>query len=106
LVKSFQLAYLFFRQRWYLDALHTTILPFNIYVFVLRLLNIHSSVARTQHHRETLKQVEDRKSVIIWLVERHNCHTHATLNFDRQVLVAWPFDLMENIESRLIPGLG
>lgn len=52
---------------------------------------------------EALKQSQDGQHVILRLVERHNCLTNATLNFDRRVLQAWSCDLMENIETELIP---
>jgi alpha-mannosidase len=52
---------------------------------------------------EAIKQAEDGQHVILRLVERQNCHTQATLVFDRPVLEAWSCDLMENIEVRLSP---
>lgn len=52
---------------------------------------------------EAVKQAQDGQGVIIRLVERHNRHTHTTVNFDRPVLQAWSCDLMENNETRLAP---
>jgi alpha-mannosidase len=52
---------------------------------------------------EAVKRAEDGQHIILRLVERHNCHTRATLVFDRPVVEAWSCDLMEKIETRLNP---
>jgi len=50
---------------------------------------------------DVIKPSEDGKPVIVWLVERQNCHTNTTIIFDRHVLEAWSCDLMENVEAWL-----